>query len=187
MTKKSGLSGGGCPHLEEAGRQDLLPKRDGPLDRAALREPAAGAEVLLRAVKVRELDQRRLLLPKAEPLLVKLDEDLLTTAEKTGRDAAECWVDLTDCLRRPVLLFSHGPVPTGSRGHPDLTVVLDRLSEFEKRTGVGEWQVLAVQIRSAYELAEQPSSGCRWGSPSPWHSCWSAPSRTPGRSGAMWA
>lgn len=141
-------------HLEAAGRQDLLPKRGESPDRAALREATADAETLLRAIGVRQLEQRRLALLKAEPLLAELDEELPTATEKNGRNAAECWADLTDYLRRLVLLFTNDPIPAGNRGDADLTVVLNRLSELGTRTGVREWQTLAAQIRAAYDLAQ---------------------------------
>nr|WP_168515315.1 hypothetical protein [Streptomyces sp. S1D4-11]QIZ00584.1 hypothetical protein HEP87_50955 [Streptomyces sp. S1D4-11] len=140
--------------LEDAGRQKLLPKRGEPLDRAALQEAAVDAEVLLRAIEVRKSELHQLALLKAEPLLAKLDDDLQTTTEKNGRKAAECWVDLTDYLRRLVLLFSPDLVETDSRGHADLTVVVDRLAGFSTQTGVKEWTALSVQILSAYELAQ---------------------------------
>ncbi|MFK0195887.1 hypothetical protein [Kitasatospora sp. NPDC090308] len=141
-------------HLEEVDRQDLLPKRGELPDRAALREAAADADVLLRAIEARQSEQRRLALLKSEPLLAKIDEDLPTATEKNGRNAAECWADLTDHLRRIVLLFSHDPIPTDNRGHADLAVILDRLSKLETRTGVREWHTLAVRIRAAYDLAQ---------------------------------
>ncbi|MFE6766673.1 hypothetical protein [Streptomyces sp. NPDC057689] len=141
-------------HLEEAGRQDLLPTRGELPDREALREAAVDTGVLLRAIKVTELEQHRLALLKAEPLLHELDEVLPTTTEKNGRNAAECWSDLTDYLRRLILLFSHDPIPTDDRGHADLTVVLDRLCELGTLTGVQAWRTLSVRIRSAYDLAQ---------------------------------
>ncbi|MFF8024374.1 hypothetical protein ACFZDJ_25345 [Streptomyces sp. NPDC007896] len=140
--------------LEDAGLQKLAPKRGEPLDRAALQEAAVDAEVLLRAIEVRKSELHQLALLKAEPLLAQLDEDLQATTEKNGGNAAECWVDLTDYPRRLVLLFSPAAIETDSRGHADLTVVLDRLAGFSTQTGVKERTALSVQILSAYELAQ---------------------------------
>ncbi|MFC4330956.1 hypothetical protein ACFPC0_24855 [Streptomyces andamanensis] len=141
-------------HLADAGLHRLLP-RDDLLDLAALREALKEKEVLLRALERTELEHLRDAAAKVEPLLDKLDEDLPTTTEKNGRDAAECWGDLTDYLRRLVLIFDPAPIPTNSRGHADLTVVLDRLAGLGRLNGVkeNEWEALATQIRSSYELA----------------------------------
>ncbi|MFJ4916679.1 hypothetical protein [Streptomyces sp. NPDC088726] len=144
-------------HLADAGLHRLLPRNE-LLDLAALREALKEKEVLLRAFERTELEHLRHAAAEVEPLLAKLDEDLPTTTEKNGRNAAECWADLTDYLRRLVLLFDPAPIPTNSRGHADLTVVLDRLAGLGRLNGVNEheWEALATQIRSTYELANHP-------------------------------
>ncbi|WP_217548814.1 hypothetical protein [Streptomyces sp. GbtcB6] len=140
--------------LRTAGRTDLIPSRLRPSDRAALQAAAEEAEALLLTIEARIAESRRSALLRAEPLLAELDEDLPTTTSKQGRNAAVCWIDLTDYLRRLVLVFDPRPIPTGDDGHAGIDAVLPRLAGLADLTGLPEWRELADQLGKTFRTAQ---------------------------------
>ncbi|KJS62962.1 hypothetical protein VM95_05605 [Streptomyces rubellomurinus] len=141
-------------HLEQAGRTDLV-QRPKPRERHALDTAAAEAEAMLRTIRARAVGSRKLAALNSEPLLAQLDKSLPTTTEKQGSGAEECWQDLTDYLRRLVLLFDPRPIEPARPGPAAITDVLPRLAELARLTDLPEWTALAELISTTYESAHE--------------------------------
>ncbi|MGW1807169.1 hypothetical protein [Streptomyces sp. NPDC002078] len=140
--------------LRKDGETGLLPVRLDIREREALKAAAAEAEVLVRTIDVPPADSRPYDSMRAARLLAAIDRDLPTRTSKIGASADECWIDLTDYLKRLVLLFDPRPIPTNGDGHAHLRDVLPRLAGLAELTGMSEWQDLTDQIRSTYKTAQ---------------------------------
>lgn len=115
-------------------------------------------------VQARQDSARHRALRAVKHLFDKLDQSLPNSRRKSGYGPAACWVDLTDYLRRLVLLFTD---PETRREHEwqTLSAILPHLAGLADTTGVAGWRPLAEEITAAYEEAHRegwevmPSTG----------------------------
>jgi len=129
--------------------RELLPRVE------ALMVACAGAEALILSdvLDERPIETAQDAVTRADQLLAELHQDLPTGTSKNGANAEACWLDLTDYLRRLVLIFDARPIPADTKGHARLDDVLARLAELAAVTHTPEWRDLADRISSAFDKA----------------------------------
>jgi hypothetical protein len=89
-----------------------------------------------------------------EHLFDELDQSLPNPRRKRGDGPAACWVDLTDYLRRLVLLFTEPKTRKEHQGQT-LSTVLSHVVGLADMTSVAGWRTLAEDIAAAYEEAHR--------------------------------
>ncbi|WP_329265061.1 hypothetical protein OG223_53710 [Streptomyces sp. NBC_01478] len=142
-------------HLKASGSKALA-RRKGEAEKATAiaAQKADRLQALADQVQAQQDHARHQALPGAEQLLAELDLSLPNFRHKFGRGPAACWGDLTDYLRRLVLLFTDRKVRDDHDGH-SMNEILPRLAGLADVTGVAGWRELAEQIAATYEEAHR--------------------------------
>ncbi|MER6031378.1 hypothetical protein [Streptomyces sp. NPDC001851] len=142
-------------HLKASGSR-ALPTRKGEAEEAMAiaAQKADRLQVLADEVQAKQDHARYRALRAAERLLAELDHSLPNARRKFGHGPEACWVDLTDYLRRLILLFTEREAHEKNNKHT-MSEVLPRLAGLAEVTGVEGWRELAGQIAAAYEEAHR--------------------------------
>ncbi|WP_250403517.1 hypothetical protein [Streptomyces cellostaticus] len=156
-----------------ASGSSALPRRQGEAEAAS--EIATQKADRMRAVaelaQAREDSARQQALRAVEHLFSELDQSLPNSRRKSGHGPAACWFDLTDYLRRLVLLFTDPKTRCKEHERQSLSTVLSRVVALADMTGVAGWRTLAEEIAGAYDEAHRegweimPSPGPEFADP----------------------
>ncbi|THA45159.1 hypothetical protein [Streptomyces sp. A1136] len=142
-------------HLEASGSR-LLVRRPGEAEQVraiAEQHPDRLQAIADGVLEQQDITRKRARLA-AEKELAKLDHSIPNARPKIGYGPAACWVDLTDYLRRLLLLFTD----PRKRKNPDgatMQEILAGLARLPDLTGVTGWQQLADDIATAYDKAQR--------------------------------
>lgn len=140
-------------HLKASGSKALA-RRKGEAEAATAiaAQKADRLQVVADQVQAKQDHARHRALRAAEQLLAELDHSLPNTRQKRGYGPEACWVDLTDYLRRLILLFTDSKAHEKHNKHT-MSEVLPRLAGLAEITGVAGWRELAEQIDAVWEKA----------------------------------
>ncbi|MEU6688309.1 hypothetical protein [Streptomyces sp. NPDC046832] len=141
-------------HLEASGNR-LLVRRPGEAEEVqaiAKQHPDRLQAIADQVRKQQDITRERARLA-AEEELAKLDHSVPNARPKNGYGPEACWVDLTDYLRRLLLLFTE----PRKRTNPDAATmkeILVGLARLPDLTGVTGWQQLTDDLAAAYDKAQ---------------------------------
>ncbi|MCX4529852.1 hypothetical protein OG982_29870 [Streptomyces sp. NBC_01551] len=142
-------------HLEASGSKALA-RRKGEAEEAmaiAAHKPDR-LHIVADQIQAKQDRARHRALRAAELPLGELDRSLPNARQKFGYGPAACWVDLTDYLRRLILLFTEHEAHEKFNRHT-LSELLPHLAGLAEVTGVAGWRKLAEQIAATYEEADR--------------------------------
>ncbi|MFB7746262.1 hypothetical protein [Streptomyces sp. NPDC056132] len=141
-------------HLEASGSR-LLVRRPGEAEEvlAIVEQHSDRLQAIADQLRKQQDTTREQARLAAEEKLTQLDHSLPSARPKNGYGPQACWVDLTDYLRRLLLLFTE-PRKRKDRDAATLKEILVGLATLADLTGVTGWQQLADDIAAAYDAAQ---------------------------------